>query len=74
MNGDEWSLYRADNITKILIPTVEEALFAPIYRDFFLAQAIGGHGCFRSYLTKIGKITDPYCPECPSQFEDSCMS
>ena len=69
--NDEWSQYRPDDITKILIPTVNDSLHAPIYGDFFLAQDIGGHGCYRSNLTKIGKITDPNCPECPSQIEDA---
>ena len=30
--------------------------------NFFLSQAVTGHGAFGSYLYKIGKRTTPQCP------------
>ncbi|XP_041451300.1 uncharacterized protein LOC121404949 [Drosophila obscura] len=32
--------------------------------DFYLTQALSGHGCFRSYLKRFGHETEDWCPEC----------
>lgn len=32
--------------------------------DFFLTQAISGHGCYRAYLKRFGLIDDPSCTYC----------
>ena len=37
---------------------------------FHLTQALTGHGCFRSYLHRIGVYQSAECPECPGVDED----
>ncbi|XP_034663547.1 uncharacterized protein LOC117898333 [Drosophila subobscura] len=32
--------------------------------DFYLTQALSGHGCFRSYLKRFGHETEDWCPAC----------
>lgn len=44
-----WEEYRPDSTTKILFPTISDALKAPVYANFFLTQALSGHGCQREY-------------------------
>ena len=34
---------------------------------FHLTQALTGHGCFRAYLKRIGKLDDDMCPTCRRQ-------
>ena len=34
---------------------------------FHLTQALTGHGCFRSYLKRIGRLDDDRCPACRQQ-------
>jgi len=34
--------------------------------DFYLTQALSGHGCFRSFLKRFGHDTEDGCPECGS--------
>ncbi|BFF92820.1 uncharacterized protein DMAD_10794 [Drosophila madeirensis] len=34
--------------------------------DFYLTQALSGHGCFRSYLKRFGHETEDWCPACGS--------
>lgn len=60
----EWNRVPTTSWTKFLFPTVESAIEAPLYADFFLTQALTGHGVFGSYLHKIKKLPSPECPEC----------
>lgn len=68
---DEWAEYRHDCTTKILFPSVKEALDAPVFSNFFLTQALSGHGCQKEYRHRINKVKDPYCPSCPGQIENT---
>jgi len=34
--------------------------------NFYLTQAVSGHGCFRSFLKRFGHDTEDGCPECGS--------
>ena len=40
--------------------------------DFYLTQLLSGHGCFRSYLHKIGKARSQDCLFCPGKKDDAC--
>lgn len=62
----EWSEVPSESWTKHLFPSVRKALSAPLYSDFYLTQALTGHGVFRAYTNKVNKnvVRDPYCPEC----------
>ena len=37
---------------------------------FHLIQVLTGHGCFRSYLKRIGVYESAECPTCPETDED----
>ncbi|KAH8338742.1 hypothetical protein KR059_000844, partial [Drosophila kikkawai] len=39
--------------------------------DFYLTQALSGHGCFRSYLKRFGHDTEDHCPECGTGVEEN---
>lgn len=62
----EWSTVPLDSWTKRLFPTVRSALDAPLYPDFYLMQALTGHGVVREYTHKVNKevVRDPLCPTC----------
>ncbi|KAH8338801.1 hypothetical protein KR067_010014, partial [Drosophila pandora] len=32
--------------------------------DFYMTQALSGHGCFRSYLMRFGHEREDGCPSC----------
>ncbi|XP_026849730.1 uncharacterized protein LOC6587761 isoform X1 [Drosophila persimilis] len=38
--------------------------------DFYLTQALSGHGCFRGYLKRFGHETEDWCPECGTGIEE----
>ena len=66
--GKQWQKlwdneYCSDKWIKRLVPKVTnkymELLEVP---NFFLSQAVMGHGAFGSYLHRIGKRTMPQCP------------
>ena len=33
--------------------------------NFHITQCLSGHGCFMSYVTRIGKRSSPICMYCP---------
>ena len=37
---------------------------------FHLTKVLTGHGCFRSYLKRIGEYESAECPTCPETDED----
>ena len=39
-------------------------------KTFHLTQVLTGHGCFRSYLKRIGVYESVECPTCPETDED----
>ena len=51
-----------------LLPLVTESTEAEV--DFFVGQAVSGHGCFRSYLLRIKKTESAVCP-CGSGDEET---
>lgn len=40
--------------------------------DFYLTQLLSGHGYFRLYLYRMGKVASPDCPYCPGMNDDVC--
>ncbi|XP_070853696.1 uncharacterized protein [Drosophila suzukii] len=67
-NVDNWqAAWDAGRWTHQLIPSIEQWVNRKHGQvDFYLTQALSGHGCFRSFLTEDG------CPECGSGiFEDA---
>jgi hypothetical protein len=62
--NNEWCGLSASEWARSLFPTVDSALDALIYPDFYLSQALTGHGVFRKYRYKIRKIPSPNCPIC----------
>lgn len=63
-----WQRWWADSPysawTRSLIPEVS---YTDFECDFFLSQALSGHGCFRAFLKKIGKLDDGMCPACNTE-------
>lgn len=39
--------------------------------NYHLTQFLSGHGCFRSYLYRMGKVGTPGCPYCGSDRDDA---
>ena len=39
--------------------------------DYYLTQMLTGHGLFRSYLHKMGKVRDPQCSYCEDPKDDA---
>lgn len=39
--------------------------------DFYLCQFMTGHGYFRKYLYKMGKVGSPQCSYCPKEEDDA---
>jgi len=53
--------------THQLIPSIETWLNRKHGQvDFYLTQALSGHGCFRIFLKRFGHDTEDGCPECGS--------
>ncbi|XP_028158679.1 uncharacterized protein LOC114351603 [Ostrinia furnacalis] len=55
-----------------LAPTIERWLERPHgYLSFHLVQVLTGHGCFGSYLHRIGREETPSCHACRGGAEDT---
>ena len=39
--------------------------------DFYLCQFLTGHGYFREYLHRMGKVRSPQCRFCPEEVDDA---
>lgn len=51
--------------TKLLIPNIREWITCRHRRtDYFLTQILTGHGCFKTYIKRIGKTEDDACTYC----------
>lgn len=51
--------------THRLIPVIRDWIERPYGEtDYFLTQALSGHGCFRKYLYSRNRGDDPSCPYC----------
>jgi len=62
-----WDISSKDRWTHQLIPSIEPWLNRKHGQvDFYLTQALSGHGCFRSFLKRFGHDTEDGCPECGS--------
>jgi hypothetical protein len=67
---EDWQREWEENVTvaqwtKHLIPDVR-TWYNCKHRlsNYYLSQILGGHGCFRTYLKRIGKIDDENCLYC----------
>jgi len=62
-----WDISSKGRWTHKLIPSIEPWLSRKHGQvDFYLTQALSGHGCFRSFLKRFGHDTEDGCPECGS--------
>ena len=62
---ERWSNATKGLWTKKLIPNVSRWICRKHGRlTYWLTQALTGHGCFRDYLHRMGKIEDGSCPTC----------
>jgi len=71
---DNWqAAWDAGRWTHQLIPSIEPWVNRKHGQvDFYLTQALSGHGCLRSFLKRFGHDTEDGCPECGSGiFEDA---
>lgn len=51
--------------TKKLIPNIEDWICRPYGEvDYFLTQALSGHGCYRKYLFERNRADSPECKYC----------
>lgn len=66
-----WSTSSKGRWTYELIPNIKDWLERK-HGDlnFYLTQMLSGHGCFRSYLYRFKRDTDPYCPSCRGPVEE----
>lgn len=62
---EEWRTANYGRWTWTLIPDIKIWLDRPNGEvDYFLTQALSGHGCFRKYLHNRGRAESPDCPYC----------
>lgn len=61
-----WDDYKESLWTKTLIPTVR---YQTPEVDFYVAQALSGHGCFRAYRKRIRRHPTGLCPLCSNCLE-----
>ena len=55
-----------------MIPLVDDRLLRKCGEvDFYLTQFLAGHGLFRAYLHKMGKIARPGCAHCNWPLDDA---
>ncbi|MBP1527556.1 MAG: reverse transcriptase family protein, partial [Spiroplasma ixodetis] len=60
----EWDNSEKGVTTWFLIPKVEERHLSPLQPNFFLTQALTGHGCFLEYLHRFNLRPNPQCACC----------
>lgn len=71
------SLWRANRssarTTKQFLPDLRRWLERPkgVETTFHLTQLLTGHGCFGTYLERIGKLPSPTCPYCGDPVDTS---
>lgn len=62
---EKWDSGRYGRWTHSLIPDIERWVDRPYgENDYFLTQALSGHGCFRKYLFDRGKVDSSNCTYC----------
>lgn len=65
---DKWANAQYGRWTHSLIPNIEEWISRPYGEvDYFLTQAISGHGCYRKYLFDRNRAESDKCPYCGEQ-------
>ena len=66
-----WDLTEDDRWTHRVLPYIKEWISRRHgFATFHLTQVLTGHGCFRSYLHRIGVYHSAQCPVCPGIDED----
>jgi len=61
----EWETGKFGRWTFTLIPNIQTWLERPYGEvDYFISQAISGHGCFRKYLYERNRADSSDCPYC----------
>ena len=61
-----WDLTEDGRWTDRVLPDIEEWISRKHgFVTFHLTQVLTGHGCFRSYLHRIGVYHSAQCPVCP---------
>ncbi|KAH8303697.1 hypothetical protein KR059_009494, partial [Drosophila kikkawai] len=69
---DRWDRSTKGRWTHRLIPDIKSWISRKHGEvDFYLTQALSGHGCFRSYLKRFGHDTEDHCPECGTGVEEN---
>ena len=58
---EHWSTDKSASWTHMLIPNISKYLKNQPHLDFFLSQALSGHGCFGSYLFLRKRRASPFC-------------
>lgn len=67
-----WDAAKTGRWTWRLIPDIRKWLERPYGEmDYFLTQALSGHGCFRKYLFDRKRSTTDKCPYC-GELDDAC--
>jgi hypothetical protein len=56
--------------TKTLISSIFHRLDLPLWPNYFLTQLLTNHGCFRTYLYKVEKVSTSLC-NCPEKSEQT---
>lgn len=63
-----WHNGRQGRWTYRLITNIERWISRPYGEpDYFLSQALSGHGCFRKYLFSRRRVETPNCPYCDEE-------
>lgn len=66
-----WEAESVGGWTRRLIPVIKLWANRPFGElNYFLTQAFTGHGVFRSFLHRIGKLDSAECPVCPGCTDD----
>lgn len=63
-----WDREKTGRWTHSLIPNIKNWMERSHGESsYYLTQVLTGHGCFRSYLQRIGKLQDGTCEECGTE-------
>lgn len=70
-----WETSTKGRWTYQLIPSIEKwIMWGPKVLTYHVTQALTGHGCFATYLYKIGKKSTKSCWFCPQETDDPAHS
>ncbi|KAM8719245.1 hypothetical protein ACLKA7_011887 [Drosophila subpalustris] len=54
-------------------PNGKQSGTVPPMLNFYLAQLLTGHGCFKSYLHRFKHAADPFCEHCGQDVIEECQ-